>query len=320
MPLNLEPPREDRSRNYRVRGTYLGVRVDRSTETPDKRTAKKFLKRLKEAIEAGHLAKPDTLKVWQAIDSYAKAGFEDKFLAKIKAHFGPDAVAEDITQADIDAGAAILYPDAAPATRNRQFYTPLLAALHHAGIDKRFRRPQGACGSPRQVYLTPEQFEAVHEAARAINADFAKLLLLLVYTGLRQQEALALPWSGVELAHGVAHVAKTKNGDPRIVALPPRVLVALEKMQGREGRVFPWKKGGNIYSLAERAYRAAGVDDGGAPFHVLRHTYGAWMTRAGADLVATGAWKSPKAARVYQHFGVNEESRKADLLPGAKVA
>jgi hypothetical protein len=41
------------------------------------------------------------------------------------------------------------------------------------------------------------------------------------------------------------------------------------------------------------------------------------MTRVGADLVGAGVWKSATAARVYQHFVVSEEAKKADALPGA---
>jgi integrase len=85
----------------------------------------------------------------------------------------------------------------------------------------------------------------------------------------------------------------------------------------RDGRLFRWTKCAELYRLADRFYAAAGVKHCGAPFHILRHTYGAWMTRIGADLVGTGVWKSPTAARVYQHFVLSEEAKKADALPGA---
>ena len=54
-------------------------------------------------------------------------------------------------------------------------------------------------------------------------------------------------------------------------------------------------------------------------FHIFRHTYGSWMRRYGgldtSGLVATGAWKSREAARIYEHVETSEEARKADLLP-----
>lgn len=57
----------------------------------------------------------------------------------------------------------------------------------------------------------------------------------------------------------------------------------------------------------------------GVAFHAFRHSYAAWMRReAGLDtsaLVATGRWKDPASARVYEHVEASEEARKADLLP-----
>ena len=113
------------------------------------------------------------------------------------------------------------------------------------------------------------------------------------------------------------------NGDPREVYLQARVIAALANHPrglDRDERLFRWCKSGGLYLLGAKVYAAAGVDHGGAPFHILRHSYGAWMTRIGADLVGLGAWKSASGARVYQHFSFNEEAEKADELPGSRRA
>jgi hypothetical protein len=39
MPLKLVPPRTDRSPNWRIRGTYLSVTVDRTAGTPKRAIA-----------------------------------------------------------------------------------------------------------------------------------------------------------------------------------------------------------------------------------------------------------------------------------------
>jgi integrase len=61
----------------------------------------------------------------------------------------------------------------------------------------------------------------------------------------------------------------------------------------------------------------------GIAFHIFRHSFGALMRRmAGMDtsgLVATGAWKSEQAARIYEHTEFSEEATKATLLPVRKV-
>ena len=54
-------------------------------------------------------------------------------------------------------------------------------------------------------------------------------------------------------------------------------------------------------------------------YHIFRHTWAAWMRRYGgldtSGLVATGAWRSHSAAKLYEHAEASEEARKADLLP-----
>jgi integrase len=323
MPLTLVPPKAGRTPNYRIRGTYLGIRVDRSAETRDKTKARKLLAAIEAAIERGAFAQKPALTLAAAVTAYVQAGGESRFLGPILRHFGKGATVEEVDQVAADAAAAAIYPRARAATRNRQFYTPLLAVLGHAGVTARIKRPKGAAGDARTAWLRPEQFERLAKAAAREDMEFACLLTLLVFTGLRLGEALGLQCQDLDLKRASAFCGKTKNGEPREVYLPLRVVASFANHPrglDRDERLFRWTKSGELYLLAERFYAAANVDHGGAPFHVLRHTYGAWMTRVGADLVGTGAWKSPTAARVYQHFSVNEEARKADALPGSRRA
>lgn len=321
MPLTLVPPKPSRTPNYRIRGTYLGVRVDRSCETGDKTKARRLLAAIIAAIERGAFAQKPPMSLAAAITSYVQAGGESRFLGPLLRYFGKGATAGEIDQVAADAAAMSIYPRAAPGTRNRQFYTPLLAVLRHAGAPSGIRRPKGAAGNARAAWLRPEEFERFIKTAAGEDLEFACLLMLLAFTGLRLGEALGLRCRDLDLDRSQAFCSKTKNGAPRAVYLPPRVVAALANHPrglDRGEPIFRWRKGGELYLLAGRFYAAAGVNHGGAPFHILRHSYGAWMTRIGADLVATGAWKSPTSARGYQHFSFNEEAHKADLLPGAK--
>jgi hypothetical protein len=172
MPLKLVPPNPARrSPNYRVRGTYLGVSVNRSTETSDKRKAQAFLARIRDAIERGAFSAKPPLSFAEAATSYMQAGGEKRFIAPLLRHFKEKAI-ETIIQADIDGGATAVYPKATSATRNRQFYTPLMAILHHAGVETKFRRPKDATGTPRTVFLKPDEFEALSKAAKSHDREF----------------------------------------------------------------------------------------------------------------------------------------------------
>jgi integrase len=323
MPLKLVAPKPGRTPNYRVRGTYLGIRMDRSTETSDKTAARKFFAGIKSAVERGAFAEKPALTLAAAITSYVQGGGDNRFLEPILRHFGQGARADEVDQSAADAGAAALYPNGTPATRNRNFFTPLLAVLTHSGIETRIKRPIGAAGTPRADCLSPEQFERLAAAAKHIDEEFAALVTLLCFTGLRLSETLRVQCRNVELRRARIFCGRTKNGFPRAVHLPPRAVAALASHPAgidREGRLWRWSKGSELYLLADRCYAEAGVDPCGMPFHIFRHTFGAWMTEAKADLVATGVWRSPTAARVYQHFFPASEAKKANALPGATRA
>lgn len=242
-------------------------------------------------------------------------------------HFGARPLRK-IDQAAIDLAAAAIYPNASPATRNRQVYTPISAVLKRAGTPLELKRPKGAQGNAVKGWLWPEQAGRLFEEAHKIDAEFGALLILLCYTGLRLSEALNLTWNDVRLADGYAFVPDTKNNEPRAVFLPPVAVAALGNRagdgNGNRGRVFRFRKSGHLYQLLRASAARAGVDlPERSAFHIFRHTYGTWMRRyAGLDargLVATGAWKDRKSADRYAHADVTEEAAKASLLPTPKL-
>jgi integrase len=248
-----------------------------------------------------------------------KAGGERKYMRKLLEHFGDTPISK-IDQAAIDAAATHLYPSGSAATRNRSVYTPASAVLSNAGIRIGLRRPKGAGGNRATAWLWPEQAEAIFAEAEKLDKDFAALLIVLCYTGLRLSEALALTWNDVRLQDGFAYVPDTKNNEPRAVFLPPVSVAAIANLARRNQRVFRFAKSGHLYSLLRVAAIRAGVDlPERSAYHIFRHTYATWMRRyAGLDtkgLVATGAWKDRKSADRYEHVQVSEEARKAILLP-----
>ena len=323
MPLKLIPPRK--SPYWSVRGTYLGVYVDRSTKARKRAVAGKVLKRIERDIERGEFAQPGEPTFASAAAAYMRAGGERTYLTKLLNHFGATPL-NRVDQASIDAAAHVLYPAGSAATRNRQVYTPVSAVLRHAGARVDLRRPKGSMGNKQTAWLWPEEAHRLLEEADKLSKPFGALLTVLLYTGLRLSEALNLTWDRVRLQDGYAYVPDTKNGSPRPVFLPPVAVAALAnaKLDDR-GRVFRLTKSGHLYSLLRVAGIKADVDlPERSAFHILRHTYATWMRRyAGADsqaLIATGAWKDRKSVDRYTHTVVSEEAQRAALLPTRKVA
>jgi integrase len=340
MPLKLIPPRPGKSPYYSVRGTHCGVYIDRTTKLAEERKARALLAKWREEIERGELARPGEPTFADAALLYLKSGGDGRFLGAydeeteewsgILGELGHLPIGA-IDQGKIDAAAVKLLPAAGAPTRNRQVYTPIAAVLHHAGVEKRLRRPKGWRGARRTDWMTPEQAFRLLKEARAVDEEFAAFLTVLLYTGFRLGEALALACDRVNLKEAWAFVPATKNGDPRTAFLPPVAVAALAshpKGMDRVGRVFRFRKCGRLYSLLaivkEKAGRITDEATGArdldfVTFHIFRHTWATWMRRYGGldttGLVATNAWRDRTSAARYEHTTVSAEARKAMLLP-----
>jgi hypothetical protein len=196
MPLKLRAPRQGKTPNFEIRGTYLGVHVERTAATADKKLAAAVLRDIKRAIERGDYAapapaleppRPPTFA--DAALAYLRAGGEAKHLGAIIEATGEHALRDralaDIDQMAIDNAASALYPTAPATTRNRQFYTPVSAVLKRAGIERAIKRPKGWRGSKATSWLEPAPAFDVVDAAYAIDAEFGLFCLTLLYTGMR---------------------------------------------------------------------------------------------------------------------------------------
>lgn len=271
MPLSLRPPRKGKTPNYEIRGTYLGVYVERTTGTPELRIAKRVLKDIKKAIERGEYRKreevaeaPKPPTFADATLAYLKAGGEAKFLGKIIEVTGDHSLRDkplaEINQLAIDNAARGVYPLAPATTLNRQFYTPVSAVLKHAGIELKIRRPKGWRGSKATEWLEPNQAFAVIREAYLIEPEFGLFCLTLLYTGMRlgdaTEEALL---RGLRLDQALLYLGATKNSEPRPVHLPPIVVDAFRKQPTRPER--PRKAAGAVLAngAAGRSRSGAGV-------------------------------------------------------------
>jgi integrase len=256
MPLSLRPPRAGKSPNYEIRGKYLGVRIEQSAGTPDKRLAKQIKGQIEGQIERGahpsQQRKSDctttVITFAMATEAYLLASGDPKFLDPIIELKGPNALAHkpitEIDQGLLDRAAAELYPDATPQTRNRQFYTPVSAVLKRAGKKDEIARPKGWRGKKSKSFLYPEQAFALIAAADAIDAEFGLLCTLLNYTGMRISEPLDARLRHLNLdrtnsegePEATLYIDDSKNDEPRMVYLPKIVVDKFRAMPPRPYR------------------------------------------------------------------------------------
>lgn len=325
MPIKLIPPRKGKTPYWYGKGSYLGVTVDRSTKAVRKSIAAKVVSKWEREIESDTFAVKGEPTFLSAAVAYANAGGERRrAIARLNAYFGERPLRE-ITQDVIDAAAHELYPNATPATRNREVYTPVSTILKQAGIKFELRRPKGSRGRVLVGWLWPEDAERLFAAADKQDAEFGLLCRFLCYTGLRLTEGLRrFTIDDLRLAEGFAFIPKTKNGNPRPVHLPPHIVAALANHPrglDRPGEtVFRFHKGGRLYDMLRKAAAEARVTlPEREAFHLFRHTYGTWMRRYGGldarGLVGTGAWDSEQSASRYAHTVASEDAQRADRLP-----
>ena len=325
MPLKLIPPRQGKTQNWYVRGTYLRVTLDHSTGTPERRTASKILAKWKAEIEAGEFtpraAAPASFL--SAAVAYMQAGGERVYIEPILAEWGEMSLV-NIDQALIDATAEKLYPGYPSSTKNRQFYTPVSAVLKHVGIDKKIKRPKGWRGTKRTFWIEPAATFKLLEHAAAIDAEFGIFCTLLNYTGLRISEALdEMVCERVDLHREFAYIGDTKTDEPRAVYLPPVVVAALANHPrglSRKGRLFRFHDGGRLRDMLKDACKRAGISlPRRTAFHVFRHNYGTWMRLYGGldglGLTRTGVWADMDSVDRYSHSEPTAEARRAALLP-----
>ena len=331
--MSLRVVKRPKSKSLYVRGTIAGVRVEESAGTASRKLAEEYRAKREAEIYRDQLYRGRVSRNFaEAVVSYIEArGAAPRFLAKVLDHFDTTPL-DQIDLEAIEKGARKVYPKAAAATRDRQFFTPTLAVLKHAA--KRgmcspiiVERPKKRDGVVR--WLTPA------EADRLIAAGaphLRPLVIFLIYTGARAGEALWLNWRDVDLDRAHVTFSETKTDYPRGVPLHPRVVASLANVEDRDGPVFrrpdgqPYEplKGGEDTSAGTRiatAFKGACRRAGIANFrvHDCRHTWATWHYQHNRDLTALmrlGGWRSEKMVLRYAHQNVGEFAASIDRLPG----
>ncbi len=310
-----------------VRGTVRGTRIFESTGTADPELAEEFraTREAKLYRSAVHETRPEVTFA-AAVVSYLQARETSETtkinVGKLLKYFGPTITCDKIGQAEADkAGQAICRRGTKPQSIHRQVMTPLKAILQHAARRGWCTQPVFEVAKPggrRTDWIRPAEAEAMVAAA---TDRFRPLLTFLLCTGARVNEAVGLDWADVDLQHGRAVLRATKNGDDRILDLPPRAMIALAniplpkaargqpKITTRSGAVFlnrfgqPYRRtndtargaeGGQIKRAFAAAVSGAGIERHLTPHH-CRHTWASWhyaLYRDPIRLREDGGWRT----------------------------
>lgn len=180
--------------------------------------------------------------------------------------------------------------------------------------------------------FTPEEISVIMQH---IHEPFGLAVALMLYTGCRSEEVMALRWSDVDLKQGFLTIRRvitkttkgmyepvdtTKSGKPRTLVIPKPLGDLLSSVSKTSIYVVPGADGGYLNNNSFRYRYNAFLAD--LPVrklspHKCRHTYATYLLRGGADLrsiqAALGHY-SLSVTEVYTHVDLSDQQRMVSAL------
>lgn len=198
----------------------------------------------------------------------------------------------------------------------------VLSSIFKYGIRRGYLKENPVDGifidaTPNQVerFLDDRERKALMTACQESTWDKLYLVVLMaITTGMRKAELVNLRWTDINFDKGLAKLATTKNGTPRINPIPAPALDELKKFrQVGNGLIFAsscdTEKPFNFRVQWTRALQRANIKN--FRFHDLRHTAASYLVMNGASLHETAeilGHKSTQTTKRYAHLSTDHKS------------
>lgn len=209
-------------------------------------------------------------------------------------------------------------------TINRSFICPVSLVLNFASAKRlcekmvinRFKLIERD-----PLYFTPEEVEKCLQSTSMFQIKL--LMVFLIYTGARLQEALNTKWEDIQ--DNKIHLWENKGDKARVVELHKNLKEWLDKVNDKGKYIFMWRKawdnkkdGEGLYFNWRDMLRQANISFEKTP-HKCRHTFATWLRKYAncdvQDLKDIGGWKDSKSVEVYSHIMPDTMPKKINLLP-----
>lgn len=315
--MPLKTVKREGSPYWYVRGTVARIGVFESSGTTDKLQAEAFKIKLEYDIyNRGKLGKRPPATFAEAVIVYLNGGGSRRFVEPLLDYF-KERPLDAIGQAEIDACARALYPDAKAATRVRCVYTPMGAICRKAVKAKLPGAVYEIIEKPRVDKVPLKRATSAHIEALLPHCPpkLKAFVLVITCTGLRASEVLRQTPEDYRHREGWVNVDRTKTGEEAFVPLWPEAMAAVREILPKDGApVFGYQSVQGINKALKRAAEKAGLAHM-STHRIGRHAFAGRLFDAGADIKTVqeaGRWK--KTATVSDRYGHLEIRRAHELM------
>lgn len=312
-----------RGKIWHYRGTVAGRRLRGSTGTASKEVAQRIAAEKEQRQWKGHLDGPASVLTFaQAAMMYRQAEKSDRFLRPIEDYW-KDTLVKNITPGAIRSAAIALYPNAGPATRNRQVIVPTQAVINHAAEHEkcpRIRVKRFPVVRKRKPAATWEWVQAF--MANTTKPNLAGLACLMFLTGARISQALAIKWTDVDFKARKVLIRGTLKGggEPdRKAHMPDELIAALARIPRDDGRVFSFKSRGNCKTQWAGACERARIKF--LSYHRCRAGFASGLLSRGvspATVADRGGWRDQVTVLKFYSEDI-EEVEVTSILTGTNL-
>ena len=224
----------------------------------------------------------------------------------------------DIKRRDVQNRIAELAKDISPATAN--IALALLRTMYNRALDwELFADKNPTLGIAKYPEKSRDRFLYGDELQRFLkvvseleNETMRDFFMMLLATGARKSNVLAMRWKDINLHEQIWRVPDTKNGEPYQVALASPAKEILERRFSArvDDWVFPAASKSGHLEEPKKAWAAilakAQIDN--LRMHDLRRTFGSFMAAQGASLQMIGkalGHKSQEATLIYARLNLD---------------
>jgi integrase len=201
-----------------------------------------------------------------------------------------------------------------------------LRAMYNKAIEWGWNGQNPTNGMKKNRETKRDRFLTMHEVPKftdAVNAEHPlarNYIWMLLYTGARKSNVLAMRWDEIDFDSAQWRIPDTKNGEPAVIPLIPRAMDILTQIPRISDWVFPSPLNSqNHYADPKSAWRRvlqrANITN--LRIHDIRRTMGSWQAMTGASLPIIGkslGHKSPISTQIYARLStdpVRESMQKA---------